>query len=144
LSGGGGLVSTINDYSKFVQCLRNGGKYQSKKLITQTSLQKMTSNLLPNYETLANCAYESSFSEVIGPGVGYGLGVSVITNNEQVYGGQLSGNGEYGWGGVASTWFFIDPEKDVSAIFMTQLIPSTRVPIRHHLRYLCHWAAQHY
>ena len=50
-----------------------------------------------------------------------------------------TGRGEFGWGGIASTFFFIDPSKDILCILMTQLIPSSIYPIRQQLRYLVHW-----
>ena len=46
-------------------------------------------------------------------GIGYGLGVSVLLENGGCPGSELSGAGEFGWGGVASTWFFVDPKNDL-------------------------------
>lgn len=78
------------------------------------------------------------FLEYDGGGFGFGLGVYVITNPLEAPGGILSGQGEYGWGGVASTAFYIDPINEISFIFMTQLVPSTSYPLRSHMRYLTH------
>lgn len=150
LAGGGGLVSTITDYSRFVQCLHMNGDYdcamtnKPKKLLQGKTMERMRSNLIPDNGTLQSISLEGTFSETIGPGIGFGLGVSVLTDPNIVAGGQLSGQGEYSWGGVASTWFFVDPEKDVSAVFMTQVIPSSKVYVRQHIRYLSHWAATYY
>eukprot|EP01034_Spumella_vulgaris_P028474 gene28474-35329_t len=89
----------------------------------------MTSNQLPGGANLVDIAKEG-FSESLGPGYGFGLG------------GTLSGQGEYGWGGVANTFFMIDPVNEIYAIFFTQLIPSSAYPIRNQLRHMIHWALE--
>ncbi len=78
----------------------------------------------------------------ISSGLGYGLAVSVVMDPTVARGARLSGVGEYGWGGVANTWFSVDPAKDLLTILFTQVIPSTAYPIRPQLRYLSHWAHQ--
>lgn len=45
--------------------------------------------------------------------MGYGLGVSMLLEGGDCPGAELSGTGEFGWGGVASTWFFVDPKHDL-------------------------------
>jgi CubicO group peptidase (beta-lactamase class C family) len=50
--------------------------------------------------------------------------------------------GEYGWGGVANTFFVVDPVNEIFAIFFTQLIPSSAYPIRNQLRHMVHWMLQ--
>jgi CubicO group peptidase (beta-lactamase class C family) len=159
LSGGGGLVSTIDDYSKFVRCLQRGGSYSprhgcfpcailstifssnSKSLLRPETIQLMYQNHLPGEKDIKDLEV-GAFSESIGAGVGFGLGVSVVSNPRIVNGGSLSGKGEYGWGGVASTWFTIDPVKNISAVFYTQVIPSTKSLVRSQLRWLCHAIAE--
>ena len=56
----------------------------------------------------------------------------------------LSYPGEFGWGGVASTFFYIDPVRKISVIFMTQLIPSAaNLVVRAQVRWLTHWLLDH-
>ena len=75
------------------------------------------------------------FAEALGltmDGSGFGLGFSVKID---VAKSQTNGSiGEYGWGGMASTNFFVDPVEDVLMVFMTQLIPSSSYPVRQELR----------
>ena len=131
LSGGGGLVSTIDDYFHFAQALCQGGEFQGQRIIGRKTLEFMRSNHLPGNQDLPSLSV-GSFSETPYAGSGFGLGFSVKTD---VAKSQINGSvGEYGWGGLASTNFFIDPVEELVMIFMTQLIPSSSYPIRQELR----------
>lgn len=131
LSGGGGLVSTIDDYFNFAQALCQGGEFQGQRIIGRKTLEFMRSNHLPGNQDLPNLCV-GSFSETPYAGSGFGLGFSVKTDVSK---SQTNGSvGEYGWGGLASTNFFIDPVEELVMIFMTQLIPSSSYPIRQELR----------
>lgn len=130
-SGGGGLVSTIDDYFRFAQTLCQGGEFQGQRIIGRKTLEFMRSNHLPGNQDLPGLSV-GSFSETPYAGSGFGLGFSVKTD---VAKSQINGSvGEYGWGGMASTNFFIDPVEELVMIFMTQLIPSSSYPIRQELR----------
>ena len=131
LSGGGGLVSTIDDYYNFAQALAQGGVLAGQRIIGRKTLEFMRRNHLPGQQDLPGLSV-GSFSETPYAGTGFGLGFSVKTD---VAKSQINGSeGEYGWGGMASTNFFIDPVEDTVVIFMTQLIPSSAYPIRQELR----------
>lgn len=131
LSGGGGLVSTIDDYYHFAQALCQGGEFRGQRIIGRKTLEFMRSNHLPGNQDLPGLSV-GSFSETPYAGTGFGLGFSVKTD---VAKSQVNGSaGEYGWGGMASTNFFIDPVEELVLIFMTQLIPSSSYPIRQELR----------
>lgn len=131
LSGGGGLVSTIDDYFNFAQALCQGGEFQGQRIIGRKTLEFMRSNHLPDNRDLPGLSV-GAFSETPYAGSGFGLGFSVKTD---VAKSQVNGSiGEYGWGGLASTNFFIDPVEELVMIFMTQLIPSSAYPIRQELR----------
>ena len=131
LSGGGGLVSTIDDYYHFAQALCQGGKFKGQRIIGRKTLEFMRSNHLPGNQDLPGLSV-GSFSETPYAGTGFGLGFSVKTD---VAKSQVNGSvGEYGWGGMASTNFFIDPVEELVMIFMTQLIPSSSYPVRQELR----------
>ena len=123
MSGGGGLYSTMSDYIKFARLLlKNGLGDNGQQIISSESLNIMRSNHLPM--EVSKMSHSSKvFSEMYGAGLGFGLGVYVLTNPKAAPGGELSGHGEYGWGGLASTYFFVDPEMKMSTIVMTSLIP---------------------
>jgi len=131
LSGGGGLVSTIDDYFHFAQALCQGGEFRGRRIIGRKTLEFMRSNHLPGNQDLPSFAV-GSFSEAPYAGTGFGLGFSVKTDVAKSH---ANGSvGEYGWGGLASTSFFVDPVEELVMIFMTQLIPSSTYPIRQELR----------
>jgi len=131
LSGGGGLVSTVDDYYRFAQALAYGGELQGARIIGRKTLEFMRLNHLPGNQDLPAVSV-GAFSETPYEGSGFGLGFSVKTDVAKSH---TNGSvGEYGWGGMASTNFFIDPVEDLLMIFMTQLIPSSSYQIRQELR----------
>lgn len=131
LSGGGGLVSSIDDYYVFCKMLLNNGEYKGVRLLGSKTVEYMSRNHLPLDKDLA-AMDQSRYSETNYNGVGFGLGFSVVTNAAQS--GVMCSEGEIAWGGLASTCFWVDPEEEIIVIFMTQLIPSGCYPIRDQLR----------
>lgn len=103
-SGGGGLVSTARDYMRFCQMLVNKGQLDGKRLLRSETVEMMTSNQLPDGVSRGN-------------GEGFGLGFSVRTKD-----GKFP-KGEYGWGGMASTHFWISPRDKLVAVALSQRYP---------------------
>lgn len=137
LSGGGGLVSTMADYFRFTQMMLNKGSLDGKRILGRKTVELMTRNHLPHNTDLAGMGMPV-FSETPYDGIGFGLGVSVMLNPAAA---QILGSpGEYAWGGLASTAFWIDPAEEMTVIFLTQLIPSSSHPIRRELRVLTYQA----
>lgn len=131
LSGGGGLVSTALDYHRFCQMLLNGGELEGERIIGRKTLELMTMNHLPDGGDLASWS-KSLFSEATNAGVGFGLGFAVNINPAA---NMIPGSvGEYYWGGMFSTAFFVDPVEKLHMVFMTQLSPSSVYPIRRELK----------
>ncbi len=130
-SGGGGLLSTASDYLKFAEMMRQRGAYQGQRIIGSRTVDQMVGNHLPG--DLASMG-QAVFSEVSFTGVGFGLGVWSMLNPNLA---GLSGSvGDYGWGGAASTVFWVDPKEEMVVIFLTQLLPSSHYPLRKELRAL--------
>ena len=115
LSGGGGLVSTVMDYLRFAQMLRNKGVYDGRRLLKATSVSQMTRNQLPAD------AIPISVGGSQMPGMAFGLGLSVYVGNVKM--GRVSLRGEYGWDGMASTSFWSSPESDITVVLLTQRFP---------------------
>jgi CubicO group peptidase (beta-lactamase class C family) len=115
LSGGGGLVSTASDYMRFCQMMLNRGTLDDVRLLRAESVEMMTHNQLPPE------AYPIGIAGIKRPGVGFGLGFSVIT--ERVDAAPYLPLGEYGWGGAASTHFWICPDQELAVIVLTQYMP---------------------
>ncbi|WP_374470796.1 serine hydrolase domain-containing protein [Phenylobacterium sp.] len=137
LSGGGGLVSTAADYLRFANMLLNGGELDGARILAPKTLRLMTANHLPGRQDLTQMS-RSLFSESTNAGVGFGLGFAVVFDPPKTL--LPSSPGEFYWGGMASTAFWVDPVEEVTAVFMTQLIPSSTWPIRRELRTLTYGA----
>lgn len=130
-SGGGGLASTLADYHRFCRMLLNGGTLDGVTIVSRKTLDLMTANHLPGGGDLTQHS-KSLFSEAEMAGIGFGLGFAVNVDPAAT---MLSGShGEFYWGGMFSTAFLIDPEEDLTMVFMTQLSPSSTYPIRRELR----------
>jgi CubicO group peptidase (beta-lactamase class C family) len=137
LSGGGGLVGTAADYLRFSEMLRRGGALDGIRLLSPRTVSYMTSNHLPGGVDLEQFG-RPLFSETTFDGVGFGLGVSVVTDPQA--GKVLTSVGEYGWGGAFSTSWWVAPEEELSVLFFTQLLPSSTHPIRSQLKQLVYQA----
>ncbi len=130
-SGGGGLIGTIDDYAKFVGMLRNRGTANGHRILGPKTVDFMLCNHLPG--DIASMG-PSSFAEQPMEGMGFGLGGSVVLNPARM---RVPGSvGDFSWGGMASTYFWLDRENDLSGIFFTQLSPSSSYPSRAELKAL--------
>ena len=137
VSGGGGLVSTTLDYHRFCRMCENGGELDGVRILGRKTLELMTTNHLPGDADLASMS-TSMFSETTNAGTGFGLGFAVTMNPAR---SMMPGSvGEYYWGGIYSTAFFIDPVERLHMVFMTQLMPSNTYPIRRELKTLIYAA----
>ena len=117
-SGGGGLISTAHDYWRFCEMLRRGGSLDGVRILGPKTVQAMTmARLTP--EVRDNGATEYPASHLY-PGQSFGLGAGVITDPAQA--GVSSSKGEYSWGGIANTKFWIDPEEELVVVFMAQVL----------------------
>ena len=135
LSGGGGLVSTATDYLRFMRMLRGRGTLDGVRVLGRKSVELMTMNHLPG--DLADMG-RPRFAEMPFAGIGFGLGVSVMLDPAKA---RIVGSpGEYAWGGMASTAFWVDPAEDLIVLLLTQLMPSSTYPIRRELRALTYQA----
>ena len=130
-SGSGGLVSTAKDYLEFCKMLAAGGALNGERIIGSRTLDYMTVNHLPENRDLAAMG-QPQFAETTMEGIGFGLGFAVLLDPTAA---QVIGTpGEFYWGGMASTAFFISPDEDMAVLFLTQLVPSGSHPIRRQLR----------
>ena len=135
VSGGAGLISSVGDYFRFTEMLRHKGEYQGVRLLRAETVELMTANHLPGDIAALG---QPTFNETTTEGIGFGLGFSVLLDPARA--GLPSSPGEYAWGGMASTAFWIDPRQDLSVILMTQLRPSDAYPLRRELRELVYGA----
>jgi len=128
-SGGGGLVSTTRDYWRFSQMLLNRGVLDGERLLGPRTVDFMTRNhlgpaLLP-------------YNNATAPGAGFGLGFEVTLDPALC--GRLDSVGSYGWGGAAATQFWVDPQQDLVALIMPQLL-GCPYPLKHQYHALVYQA----
>ena len=110
-SGGAGLLSTARDYATFLQMMLNGGEFNGARILSPNTVKLMTVNHLG----------EVSFR----PGQGFGLGFSVVTDLGAR--GAPGSVGEFGWAGAYHSTYWADPEEELAAVYLTQLIPAINV-----------------
>jgi CubicO group peptidase (beta-lactamase class C family) len=107
-SGGAGLLSTANDYARFLQMLLNGGELNGVRILSPKTVELMTADHIGDrYGT---------------PGSGFGLGFSVV--KDLGVRGQVGSFGEYGWGGAYHSTYWVDPREELIVVYFTQLIPA--------------------
>jgi CubicO group peptidase (beta-lactamase class C family) len=108
-SGGGGLVSTAPDYLRFCQMMLNGGELDGVRLLGRKTVELMTADHL---------------GDIPGrDGLGYGFGLGVAVHQDRSRSGLNGSQGEYNWGGLAGTRFWIDPAEKMIGIYMIQVLP---------------------
>ena len=137
LSGGGGLISTADDYFKFIRMLEGRGKSGNARLLSPSTFEMMVMNHLPNNADISTFGRPLG-EEIFYDGLGFGLGFGVVVDQAKTR--VACPNGTFSWGGMASTAFWVDPVNEISAMFFTQLIPSGVYPIRQYLRSLVYAA----
>ncbi|PXW75226.1 CubicO group peptidase (beta-lactamase class C family) [Blastomonas natatoria] len=139
LSGGGGMASTLADYHRFCRMLLNGGRLEGARILGRKTLDLMVANHLPGGGDLTQHS-KALFSEAENAGAGFGLGFATTIDNAAT--GVAGSNGDFYWGGMFSTAFFVDPAEDVIMIFMTQLMPSSTYPIRREIKSMLYAAVE--
>jgi len=106
--GGGGLVGDVSDYYRFLQMLLNRGELEGVRLVSPKTIELMTTDFVP---------------EEIGVHPGYGFGLGFAVRKALGRGHVLGSEGEYTWGGIDNTVFWVDPKEDLILIFMTNFRP---------------------
>lgn len=114
-SGGGGLVSTAEDYYRFAQMLENGGELNGVRILAPATVKLMSSNHLP--PSLLTGEFGIGL-QVMRPGLGYGYNCAVEFDPQEA--NLPDGKGTFYWDGAAGTWFWIDPTNDVVFVGMIQ------------------------
>jgi len=114
-SGGGGLVSTAEDYYRFAQMLGNGGELDGKRILAPATVKLMTSNHLP--ANLLTGEFGIGL-HIMRPGFGYGFNCAVVFDPAEA--ALPDGKGTFFWDGAAGTWFWVDPTNDIVFVAMIQ------------------------
>lgn len=124
-SGGIGLVSTVLDYARFLQMLLNGGELDGVRLLSRKTVEIMTVNQIGDLQA-GETGYE------------YGMGFSVHQGPEKT--GRLGSKGDYGWGGLFYTRYWVDPVEKMIGVSMTQIYPNEHLNVLDRFRVLAYQA----
>ena len=114
-SGGAGLLTTADDYLRFVQMLANGGSFEGRQYLSPVTVALMASNHVA----------DDAQAKYWGPmwrGLGYGLGVGVVNDIRSLP--QAGCDGDLAWGGLFGSHWIVSPRTGVVAVLMSQLVPS--------------------
>ena len=120
-SGGGGLMSTAPDYTRFLLMLRDGGQLDGKRYLGDATLKEMTRDQL-GPQVVRTALYL--------PGAGYGFGLGFAVRTAPADGKRDSAVGEYYWGGAGGTYMWVDPANDLFVVYMMQSPKATRAAPR--------------
>ncbi|AZM58864.1 MULTISPECIES: serine hydrolase domain-containing protein [unclassified Streptomyces] len=141
LSGSGGMVASAHDWHRFMELLRRRGELHGTRLLTPATVGLMTRNHLPGGADLRSFGSRPAHDEPGNEGVGFGLGVSVVVDPARTQ--SPSALGSYGWSGVATTTFWVDPGRDLTVQFHTQVRPRSSHTVFRDLKRLVHEAVAH-
>ena len=114
-SGGGGMVSTAEDYYRFAQMLGNGGELNGKRILAPSSVKLMGSNHVPVELLIGQYGIGA---QTLRPGFGYGYNCAVVFDPPEA--NLPEGKGTFFWDGAAGTWFWVDPTNDIVFVGMIQ------------------------
>jgi len=123
-SGGAGLLSTAEDYARFLQMLLNGGELDGVRILSRKTVELMTTDHLGGLD--------------FRPGQGFGLGFSVVEDLGER--GQPGSVGEFGWGGAYHSTYWVDPQERLVVVYLTQLLPAGSIDDHGKLRALIYQA----
>lgn len=107
LSGGGGLLGTIEDYWRFCQLCLNDGQFEGRRYLEASTMKMTHTNMLPP-------GVHVTVGSRVNTGLGFGLGFSEVLDADAAQTNQPVGC--YSWAGLYGTWFWIDPVNDLIAI----------------------------
>jgi CubicO group peptidase (beta-lactamase class C family) len=116
-SGAGGLVSTAHDYVRFQQMMLNGGELDGVRILGPKTVELIFANHTGDLPLWLS-----------GPGMGFGLGYSVVLDRAVAHTSDTEGS--VSWGGAFGTLFWVDPEEELVAIILTQIRPYSHIRLR--------------
>lgn len=128
-SGGAGLLSTSADYLRFAQMVLNGGTLDGARIVSRKTVEWMIRNHVP--QNMLPLAFNGIVPE---QNSAYGFGLGFCVNTDAARAGTLGSTGDFGWGGLADTYCWVDPKESLIGILMQQYVPSLWHPGRRDFR----------
>ncbi len=125
-SGGAGLTSSAADFARFLQMLLNGGQWNGTRILKEATVREMTSNQIGDLKFMMPTGR-----------FGYGFGIVTAGDKDEV-----RALGSYAWGGFYGTSFWVDPEKKLIGVLMTQLVHAENMALHQEFQKLAYAATQ--
>ena len=122
--GGGGLISTADDYLQFAKLMLGRGRTHGVRLLSHASIDLMTSGVLSAQERT-----QPTFGLDFWAGQTFGLGLSIVDDPVRRLPLGYRSQGAYSWGGAFATNWLADPREDMIAIFMIQRRSESHYPV---------------
>ena len=138
-SGGGGMVSTADDYARFCQMLLNGGQLSEAQLAARQTIALMTTDHLPPGTQYGPALFALFGGLAPSPAVGYGFGLGFAVRTAEGRSPVPGNVGDYFWAGAYGSYFWVDPKEDLYAVLMLQG-PSDRIQYRYAMRQMVYGA----
>jgi CubicO group peptidase (beta-lactamase class C family) len=133
-SGGGGLVATVDDYLRFAEMLRAGGRLGSADILGRGSVALMTADHLP-------ASFNNLIADKMEPAAtGYGFGLGLAVRRQDGIAAMAGSAGDYYWSGAYGTYFWVDPKEELVAVFMAAAPGAIRLRYRQLTRNLVYQA----
>ncbi len=126
-SGGAGLTASTADYARFLQMLLNGGQWSGVRILKPETVREMTSNQIGDLKGM------------FPPTDHFGYGFSIVAAASK---DQPASVGSYAWGGFYYTYFWVDPQKKLVGVLMTQISPSDHLTLHRDFNKLAYAAIQ--
>jgi len=134
-SGGAGISTTADDYLRFCQMLLNGGTLDGHRYLSRTTVALMTADHLgPKVATPVQPG------EVLMGVPGYTFGLGFMVRQQQGIAGVHGSEGDYAWGGIGGTFFWVDPKEQLVAVMMAQTPGAIRQPYRRMIKTMVYQA----
>jgi CubicO group peptidase (beta-lactamase class C family) len=121
--GGGGLYSTAQDYQRFMRMIMNGGRGNGNQVVSARTVELMSQNAIGALRVNMLPSFNPALSRnaEFFPGTPKSWGLSFMINEETAPTGRSAGS--LAWGGLANTYFWIDAKKNLSGVYLTQILP---------------------
>jgi len=133
-SGGGGAVSTAADYLAFAEALRAGGSFGAARILGRGTVALMTADHLP-------ASFMNRIADSMDPAAtGYGFGLGFAVRRQHGVAAMAGSAGDFYWSGVYGTYFWVDPQEELSVVFMAAAPGLIRLRYRQMLRNLVYQA----
>jgi CubicO group peptidase (beta-lactamase class C family) len=133
-SGGGGTVSTAQDYLRFAEMLRRGGRLGQADILGRGTVKLMTADHLP-------ASFDNMIADKMDPAAtGYGFGLGFAVRRQDGIAAMAGSAGDYYWSGVWGTYFWVDPREEICAVFMGAVPGQIRLRYRQMVRNLVYQA----